>query len=120
MRAPCPALLFALALALAGCASGSRSDHAVEVANTINYGSFGTTADIDCADSKSLHVGGSNNTLTVRGRCASVSVGGADNKITLARIDGELSLVGLNNTITYAEGEPAVNDVGNGNKINAG
>ena len=38
----------------------------VEIGNTINYGSFGTTADIDCADGKSLNVGGSNNTLTVK------------------------------------------------------
>ena len=43
----------------------------VEIGNTINYGSFGTTADIDCADGKSLNIGGSNNTLTVKGTCAS-------------------------------------------------
>ncbi|MCB0944308.1 MAG: hypothetical protein KDB49_04475, partial [Mycobacterium sp.] len=63
---------------LAGCGSNSsdttsptatagKSGAQVEVGNTINYGSFGTTADIDCADGKSLNVGGSNNTLTVKG-----------------------------------------------------
>ncbi len=123
MRTHSSALLLALALAsaLVGCGSGGdRSGTAVEVANTINYGSFGTSTDIDCADGKSLNVGGSNNTLTVRGRCASVSVGGADNKIAVARIDGELSVVGLNNTITYAHGDPAVHDAGSGNRISKG
>ena len=48
-------------------ATAGTSGAQVEVGNTINYGSFGTTADIDCADGKSLNVGGSNNTLTVHG-----------------------------------------------------
>ncbi|MCB9409914.1 MAG: DUF3060 domain-containing protein [Mycolicibacterium sp.] len=110
-----------VAMAVAGC--GSEDDRAgaqVEVANTINYGSFGTSADIDCGAGKSLNVGGSNNTLRVSGACATVSVGGADNKITLERVDGELSVVGLNNTVTYRHGEPDVNDAGSGNRITAG
>ncbi|PRC52263.1 hypothetical protein C6A85_59805, partial [Mycobacterium sp. ITM-2017-0098] len=82
----------------------------VEIGNTINYGSFGTTADIDCADGKSLNVGGSNNTLTIKGAFAKVNIGGADNKISLDRVDAELSVVGLNNTVTYRDGEPKVND----------
>ncbi len=89
----------------------------IEFGNTINYGSFGTTATVDCADGKSLNVGGSNNTLTVTGTCSSVNVGGADNKITLAKIDKDLSVVGLNNTIVYEDGEPRVNNLGTGNDI---
>ena len=58
--------------------------------NTINYGSFGTTADIDCGDGKSLNVGGFNNTLTVKGTCGTVNIGGGDNKITVDQIDREL------------------------------
>ncbi len=65
-----------------GC---GRAGSAVEVANTINYGSFGTTTEIDCGDGKSLNVGGSNNTLTVTGSCASVNVGGADNRIASSK-----------------------------------
>ena len=87
------ASLFGLALGLAGCGSESSdtnkptatagsSGAQVEVGNTINYGSFGTTASIDCADGKALNVGGSNNTLTVKGTCANVNIGGTDNKIT--------------------------------------
>ena len=83
-----------LRLGLAGCGSDSSDTNTptatagssgaqVEIGNTINYGSFGTTADIDCADGKSLNVGGSNNTLTVKGTCANVNIGGADNKITI-------------------------------------
>lgn len=121
-------LLAVPVIALAGCGSdgggttsptmtAGTSGAQVEVGNTINYGSFGTTADLDCADGKSLNVGGSNNTLTVRGTCMSVNVGGADNKITFDKIDKELSVVGLNNTVTYKDGDPKVNNLGSGNDI---
>ncbi|MEO3760918.1 DUF3060 domain-containing protein [Mycobacterium sp. B14F4] len=126
--------VFAAALAavvLAGCGSESSDTNTptgtagssgaqVEVGNTINYGSFGTTADIDCADGKSLNIGGSNNTLTVKGTCANVNIGGADNKVTFDRIDKEISVVGLNNTVAYRDGEPKVNDTGSNNKITKG
>jgi Protein of unknown function (DUF3060) len=137
MRMSRPATLGAAALAavamtgLAGCGSESGDTNSptvtagssgaqVEVGNTINYGSFGTTTDIDCADGKSLNVGGSNNTLTVKGTCASVNVGGADNKITLDKIDKDLSVVGLNNTVTYKDGDPKVDNLGSGNDIKKG
>ena len=108
----------AVTLLLAGCGSGAdKQGTQVEVGSTINYGSFGTKADIDCGGGKSLNVGGSNNTLKVTGTCASISVGGADNTITVNRIDGELSVVGLNNRVTYKDGDPAVNDQGSGNQI---
>ncbi|WP_197382472.1 DUF3060 domain-containing protein [Mycolicibacterium mengxianglii] len=115
-------------IGLAGCGSESSDTNAptatagssgaqVEVGNTINYGSFGTTAEIDCADGKSLNVGGSNNTLTVKGTCASVNVGGADNRLTFDTIDNKLSVVGINNTVRYTAGDPQVDNLGSGNKI---
>ncbi len=121
----------ACVVGLAGCGSGSdktpaptatagTSGAAVEIGNTINYGSFGTTANLDCATGKSLNVGGSNNTLTIKGTCAKVNIGGADNKVTLETIDKELSVVGLNNTVTYKNGDPKVDDFGSGNKISKG
>jgi hypothetical protein len=121
----------ACAVGLAGCGSGGdktpaptatagSSGAAVEIGNTINYGSFGTTADLDCASGKSLNVGGSNNTLTIKGTCAKVNIGGADNKITVETVDKELSVVGLNNTVTYKNGDPKINDTGSGNKISKG
>jgi hypothetical protein len=114
-------LSVALMAALAGCGSDDAgSGSQVQVGSTINYGSFGTKADIDCGQGKSLNVGGSNNTLTVIGTCASVSVGGADNTITVQRIDGELSVVGLNNSVRYKAGEPTVSDTGTGNRISVG
>jgi hypothetical protein len=121
----------ALVLGIAGCSSGGTdtnpptatvgtSGAQVEVNNTINYGSFGTTADIDCADGKSLNVGGSNNTLTVKGTCASVNIGGADNKVTFDKVDKDISVVGFNNTVGYKDGDPKVNDLGSGNTIKKG
>ncbi|WP_343601329.1 DUF3060 domain-containing protein [Mycobacterium sp.] len=122
-----------LVAGLAGC--GSKNDNAtpstatsatpssgaeLQVGNTINYGSFGTTTDLDCGDGKSLNVGGSSNTLTVKGTCASVSIGGADNKISFDKIDQHLSVVGLNNTITYKHGAPKVDNLGSGNTITKG
>ena len=126
-----PLLLAATALCLVACGSESSdstsptvtagtSGAQVEVGNTINYGSFGTTAEIDCADGKSLNVGGSNNTLTVTGVCASINIGGADNRITIDTVDNELTVVGINNTVTYSAGEPKVDNLGSGNKIERG
>ena len=118
-----PALLagLALALPLAGCGPDRGSQGMqVDVANTVNYGSFGTTAEIDCGQGKALNVGGSNNTLTITGTCTSISVGGADNTITIERVDGELSVVGFNNTVKYNAGEPTVNDHGSANRISRG
>lgn len=100
--------------------SPESSTAQIQIGNTLNYGSFGTTADLDCADGKGLNVGGSNNTLTVKGTCSSVSIGGADNKITFAKIDKQLTVVGLNNSITYKDGDPKVENLGQGNTINKG
>lgn len=115
-------LLAALAVSvpLAGCGSDDDGAAAPDAGTTINYDSFGTTADIDCGRGKSLNVAGSNNTLTVRGSCASVSVGGADNTILAERIDGVLAVAGLNNIVSYQLGEPTVDDEGTGNRISRG
>lgn len=91
-----------------------------EVGNTINYGSFGTTAEVACHDGKSLNVAGSNNDLTVTGTCSSVIVGGASNKIRLEEITRELDVVGFNNTVTYQSGDPTVDDLGSNNSIKKG
>jgi hypothetical protein len=118
-----------LALAVVACGgsdgtvpsmTAGASGAQVEIGSTINYGSFGTTADIDCANGKSLNVGGSNNTLTVKGTCASVNIGGADNKITIATVNDSLSVVGLNNTVTYSGGSPKIEDRGSGNTVGKG
>lgn len=102
----------------AGSSESKHTTAQLEIGNTINYGSFGTTAEVDCADGKSLNVGGSNNTLTVRGTCESVNVIGADNKITIDKIDKTLSITGINNTVTYNGGEPKIDDHGSGNTVN--
>lgn len=128
LRLRCGAAVVGAAVLAAGCgsadhgpppSSSSGSPTAqLEIGNTLSYASVGTTADLDCADGKSLNVGGSNNTLTVHGTCASVTVGGTDNKVTVDRIDGDLSVVGFNNTVSYKQGEPHVTDLGSNNTIN--
>ncbi len=123
-----------VALGLAGCGSHDNSSNATssnpttagssggqfELGETINYTSMGTTTDLDCGDGKVLNVGGSNNTLTVKGTCSWVSIAGADNKVTLDKIDKHLNIVGLNNTVTYKDGDPKVADLGSGNTVKKG
>ncbi len=110
-----------LVFGTAGCGTkNKRGVHVgdrLDIGNTINYGSLGTTTTLDCGDGKSLNVGGNNNTLTVKGTCETVSVGGADNKITIDKIDKHLNVVGINNTITYKDGSPQVENLSNGNTI---
>ena len=102
MRAQIPVLIGVTAavavIGLAGCGSESSDTNSptatvgtsggqVEIGNTINYGSIGTTAEIDCADGKSINVGGNNNKLTVKGTCANANIGGADNTVTMEKVD---------------------------------
>ena len=119
------------AIALGGCGAESNDSNTptatfgsqggqVEIGNTINFSSVGTTTELDCADGKSLNIGGNNNKLTVKGTCANANIGGADNTVTMDRVDKGLSVVGFNNTVTYKQGDPKVNDTGSGNKINKG
>lgn len=112
-------VLAALATLIGGCGS-DRPTPAPDAGRVINFGSLGTTADIDCGQGNSLKVGGSNNTLKVVGSCASVTVSGADNAITLERVDDEISVDGLNNAVTYRGGDPEVTDSGSGNRITQG
>lgn len=111
------------ALGITGCASKKQEADkppVAEMGNTINDGTFGKTDTLDCADGKSLNIGGSENTLTVKGRCASVIIGGDDNRITFDKVDTELIVAGLNNTVTYRNGDPQVQDLGDGNRITKG
>ncbi|MEO8815293.1 MAG: DUF3060 domain-containing protein [Mycobacterium sp.] len=120
--------ILAVVVGAAGCGgsnngaskpSRSKSFEAqMEFGHTINYGSFGTTAEVDCVDGKSLNVGGSNNTLRVRGTCESVHVIGADNRITVERVNKSLLITGFGNTVTFRAGEPKVDDNGSGNTVN--
>lgn len=108
---------------IAGC--GSKKEEApgppvAEINNTINDGTFDKTGTLDCADGKGLNIGGSNNTLTITGRCGSVVIGGDDNKVSFDKVDTELIVAGLNNTVTYKDGNPQIQDMGTGNTITKG
>jgi len=117
--------LAAACIGLTGCTStkdsGSADSHAtnfpVEVGNTINYSSTGSNTVLDCANGKSLTVGGANNTLTVNGTCATVNIGGTDNKVTLNKVTTELDVVGMNAMVTYKDGAPKVTTTGKGSTV---
>ena len=116
-------LVLATALGTTSCGSKKQAEPGspvAEMGNTINDGTFGATETRDCADGKSLNIGGSKDTLTVKGRCASVIVGGDDNKINFEKVDTELIVAGLNNVITYRDGDPQIQDLGDGNSITKG
>jgi hypothetical protein len=100
--------------------SGGSTTASVEIGNTLNYGSFNTTANLDCANGKSLNVAGSNNTLTVTGTCETVSIGGTGNKITFDKVNTRLTVLGVENTITYKDGDPKVDNIGTNNTIKKG
>jgi Protein of unknown function (DUF3060) len=111
------------ALGIAGCGSNKQSidnPPVAEIGHTINDGTFGTTATLNCAEGKSLNIGGSKNTLTVKGGCGSVVIGGDDNEVSFDKVDTELIVVGLNNTVTYRDGDPNIQDLGTGNTITKG
>ncbi len=100
--------------------SGAPTTAQVEVGNTINYSAVGTTREIDCANGKSLTVGGANNTLTVKGTCAKANIGGTDNKVAFDKVDQELAVVGMHATVTYKDGAPKVTNTGTGNTVTKG
>ena len=107
-------------LALSGCGSDDNAGPQTSAGSTLSYDSFGTKAGIDCADGRSLDIGGSNNTIAVTGNCESVTVSGADNKIHLDKVEKSLVVDGLNNTVVYGAGEPEVSNRGTGNDIRQG
>lgn len=104
----------------AGTSAAAPTTAQVEVGNTINYSAVGTTREIDCANGKSLTVGGANNTLTVKGTCAKANIGGTDNKVTFEKVDQELAVVGMHATVTYKDGAPKVTNTGTGNSVSKG
>ena len=117
----------AIAVVLIGCgaddgpaATGGNSGSQVDLANSIDYPSVGTTAELDCADGKSVNIGGSNNTLTITGTCASVNVAGSDNRITIEAVDDDIRVGGINNTINYRTGDPAIDSASASNAIRKG
>jgi hypothetical protein len=113
-----------LTVAIAGCESEDppksgriSKNYEGRFSNTISYESFGATSTLDCAEGKSLNVVGSNNKLTVRGRCEEVTISGADNRITIERVDKVLRLTGINNSVTYRGGDPKVDNHGSRNIV---
>ncbi|MCB9440865.1 MAG: DUF3060 domain-containing protein [Mycolicibacterium sp.] len=121
MRRVAPLLLaVALGLPATGCGSDSgTSDGHGKPGDAITYAGVGTTMTVDCGDGRSLTVTGSNNTLTVTGRCANVDVPGNDNRLRATAITGRIHASGINNTVRYDDGNPQV-DAAAGNTVRKG
>ena len=111
---------FSGAVVAGGLFSACAKPAPAPVETDLHYDSFGTKAGIDCANGRSLDIGGSNNTVTVTGICGAVTVTGADNKIHIEKVERDLVLTGLNNTVIYVTGDPKVDDRGNGNDVRRG
>jgi len=92
----------------------------VQIGNTISYGSFRTSNDIDCASGKDLDIGGSNNTLTIRGVCSTVTIGGASNTVAIAQVDKAITILGTDNSLTYHAGDPKIDNIGADNTVAKG
>ena len=110
-------------LGITGCSSKKQTvdkPPVAEINNTINDGTFGKTDTLNCAQGKSLNIGGSKNTFTVKGTCGSVVIGGDENKVSFEKVDTEIVVAGLNNTVTYLDGDPNIQDLGTGNTITKG
>jgi hypothetical protein len=69
-----------------------------------------------CKDGEDIDVGGTNNQISLTGRCGKVTVEGIGNTVcleTAASIDAG----GRNNTVTYTRGEPKVSRPGVGAQV---
>jgi len=99
--------------------NGGLSGAQVEIGNTINYGSFGTTAEYSiAADGKSLNVGRFQQHADRIGACREREHRWRDNKITFETgFDKDLSVVGLNNIVHYSDGDPKINDTGSATRF---
>lgn len=106
---------------LAGCGSPAGTDeHGGSIDGPISYSPVGTTMTIDCGPGRALNITGSNNALTVTGRCSDVEITGSDNRVTVEEISGEVRAAGVNNTVTYRAGTPRVTVSGAGNTVARG
>jgi hypothetical protein len=95
---------------------------AVEAQNN-NQAAFlqsGQTATLNCSGG-ATQIMGSNNDLTVSGKCSALNVAGSGNKITIEFAPGaSISLAGSNNAISWtgADGKkPMMSSVGSGNTV---
>lgn len=117
------ALLSAVALLAvplsAGCGSEEPDVHG-DPGGPISYSPVGTTMTIDCGPGRPLSIGGSNNKLTVTGRCTDIEITGNDNRVTVDEASGAIRAGGVNNIVIYRDGKPKVSASGGGNTVRRG
>lgn len=109
-----------LIFAVIGGAAMTTSAIAQTSANTAGFLQSNQTATIDCVGGQAA-IMGSNNDLTIKGNCTSLSLAGSNNKISIQFAPGaQVSFVGSGNTISWTSTDnkpPKVSYVGSGNTL---
>ncbi|MBK7860732.1 MAG: carboxypeptidase regulatory-like domain-containing protein [Archangiaceae bacterium] len=69
-----------------------------------------------CREGEDIDVGGTNNHVTLTGRCGAVTVAGIGNQVTLESAS-EIEVDGRSNTVSYRKGEPKISKPGAGAQV---
>jgi hypothetical protein len=117
---PFNALTSAFILALVGYGTMVVAANAQMSSNQAGFLNSGQTATLDCNQGKA-EIMGSNNVLTITGKCSALELAGSGNKITIQLgTSSKIDFVGSGNSIawTSADGKPPkISYVGSGNTL---
>jgi hypothetical protein len=69
-----------------------------------------------CSDGEDVDVGGTNNSISLTGKCGRITIAGIGNSVSLDTA-ASIEAGGRNNTVTYASGEPKVTKPGTGARV---
>jgi hypothetical protein len=107
-------------LAMICCCTASGASIAQPSTNRAGFVSSGQTATLNCAGG-AAEIMGSNNVLTITGKCSKLDLAGSNNKITIEFASGAtISFVGSSNAITWSSADakpPKVSYVGSDNTL---
>jgi hypothetical protein len=98
-----------LVLAILHCRTVASSPTVAQVSgNEASFIRSNQTAALDCVGGKAA-IRGSNNELTITGKCSSLDLSGSNNKITamLDSVGGKAAIGGSNNMLTITASVPA-------------
>lgn len=71
------------------------------------FNGIGQTQSHACTEGENIDVGGTNNDVTLTGRCGEVTVGGLENTVIIEAA-ASIDVSGKNNEVTWSKGEPKV------------
>ena len=79
---------------------------------------IGQTQSHACTEGENIDVGGTNNDVTLTGKCGEVTVAGLENTVVLETA-ASIDVSGKNNEVTWSKGEPKVTRSGTNIAIKA-